>query len=104
MAYDASMTDAPKTALELVMERLRKQDEDRGIPQVSLTNAQREAIAEARRQHEARVAQRRIMYQSELSGPFDPDAGTQRDEELRRDLDRFEREHQEKLERIRRGE
>jgi len=96
--------EAPKSALELVMERLRQQDAAQGITQVTLTDPQRVAIAEAKRQHEARVAQRRIMYQSELSGPFNPEADAQRDEELRRDLDRFEREHEEKLERIRRGE
>lgn len=99
------MTDgAPKSRLELVMERLRKQDEEKGITQVTLTDAQRDAIAEARRQHEARVAQRRIMHQATMAGTFDPMAALEREEELRRDLDRFEREHEEKLARIRRGE
>ena len=96
--------DAPKSRLELVMERLRKQDEEKGITQVTLTDAQREAIAEAKRQHEARVAQRRIMHRSAMAGTFDPAATLEREEELRRDLDRFEREHEEKLARIRRGD
>jgi hypothetical protein len=96
--------DAPKSALELVMERLRKQDEAKGITQVTLTDAQREAIGEAKKQHEARIAQRRIMYQSDTSSTFDPAALAERHEELRRDLDRFEREHEEVLARIRRGE
>jgi hypothetical protein len=94
----------PKSRLELVMERLRKQDEERGVAQVSLTDAQREAIAEARRQHEARVAERRIMHQTAMAGAFDPAAALEREHELRRDLDRFEREHEEKVARIRRGE
>jgi hypothetical protein len=95
---------APKSRLELVMEKLRQQDEAKGITQVTLTDAQREAIAEARKQHEARVAQRRIMHQTATSGAFDPVASAEREEELRRDLARFEREHEEVLARIRRGE
>ena len=95
---------APKSRLELVMERLRKQDEEKGITQVTLTDTQREAITDAKRQHEARVAQRRIMHQTALAGSFDPAAALERESELRRDLDRFEREHEEKLARIRRGE
>lgn len=104
--YDDGMsTDgAPKSRLELVMERLRQQDEAKGITPVTLSDAQREAIAEARRQHEARVAQRRIMHQSSLAGNFDPVAALDREAELKRDLDRFEREHEEKLARLRRGE
>ncbi|BCS34240.1 hypothetical protein TBR22_A34690 [Luteitalea sp. TBR-22] len=99
------MTDGPpKSRLELVMEKLRQQDEARGITQVTLTDAQREQIAEARRQHEARVAQRRIMHQAAVAGRFDPEATLEREAELKRDLDRFEREHEEKLARIRRGE
>ena len=99
------MTDgAPKSRLELVMERLRKQDEEKGITQVTLTDAQREAIADAKRQHEARVAQRRIMHQTAIAATFDPGATLEREAELKRDLDRFEREHEETLARLRRGE
>lgn len=95
---------APKSRLELVMEKLRQQDEAKGIVQVTLTDAQREAIADAKRQHEARVAQRRIMHQTTVAATFDPMAALEREAELKRDLDRFEREHEEKLNRIRRGE
>jgi hypothetical protein len=95
---------APKSRLELVMERLRKQDEAQGITQVTLTDTQREAIADEKRQHEARVAQRRIMHQTAIAGSFDPAAALEREAELRRDLDRYEREHEEKLARIRRGD
>lgn len=95
---------APKSRLELVMERLRQQDEARGITPVSLTDDQRAAIATARQQHEARVAQRRIMHQSTTAGLVDPMAALEREEELRRDLARFERELDETLARIRRGD
>lgn len=96
-------TDAPKSALELVMERLRKQDEAQGVSQVTLTDAQREALAEAKRHHEARVAERRIMHQTTLATTFDPVAREEREQEVRRDLDRFEREFAEKTNAIRRG-
>lgn len=95
---------APKSRLELVMERLRKQDEEKGITQITLTDAQREQIAEARRQHEARVAQRRIMHQTAMASTFDPSSALEREAELKRDLDRFEREHEEALKRIRSGQ
>jgi len=40
--------DAPKSAYELAMERLRKKDRDEGVPEHAPTAAQRKAIAEAR--------------------------------------------------------
>jgi len=101
-----SMTNdgAPKSRLELVMEKLRQQDEAKGVTQVTLTDAQRAEIAEAKKQYEARVAQRRIMHRTAIDSTFDPVATLEREEELRRDLARFEREHEETLARIRRGD
>ena len=95
------MSDAPKSALELVMERLRKKDADAGVEERPLTDAQRDAIAEARRVYEARVAERRIMHQSTLATTFDPAERQMRDDELRRDLERFELERDAKVQRIR---
>jgi hypothetical protein len=95
------MSDAPKSRMELVMERLRKQDADAGVDDKPLTDAQRAAIAEARSVYEARVAERRIMHQSAIASLFDPAELAQRDEELRRDLDRFESDRESKVKRIR---
>lgn len=95
--------ESPKSAFELAMERLKKKDAEAGVTQQALTEAQRTAIAEARRVHEARVAQRRIMHQSTINAIFDPAELAERDAELRRDLDRFEREVEEKVARIRAG-
>jgi len=95
---------APKSRLELVMEKLRQQDEAQGVTQVTLTDAQREAIAVARKQYDAKVAQRRIMHQTAMMSSFDPAAALEREEELRRDLARFEREHEETLAQLRRSE
>jgi hypothetical protein len=95
------MSDAPKSSLDIVMERLRKKDADAGVEQQQLTDAQRAAIAEARTVYEAQVAERRIMHRSTVAGLFDPAELEQRDSELRRDLERYEREREEKVKRIR---
>ena len=95
------MSDAPKSAIDIVMERLRKKDAEAGTEQRPLTDAQRAAIAEARRVYEAQAAERRIMHQSTVAGIFEPAELEERESELRRDLDRFERERDEKIKRIR---
>ena len=63
------MTDAPKSALELVMERLRKKDAETGVAEQKLTDEQKAAIAEARSVYEARVAERQILQRSKQSWP-----------------------------------
>lgn len=95
------MSDAPKSSLDIVMERLRKKDAEAGVEQRPLTDTQRAAIAEARNIYDAQVAERRIMHQSTIAGVFDPAELEERESELRRDLDRFEREREEKIKRIR---
>ena len=97
------MSDAPKSALELVMERLRRKDAEAGVEESSLTDAQRTAIGEARSVYDARVAERRILHQSALAGVFDPTEREQREEEFRRDLDRFASDRDTKIRRIREG-
>ena len=95
------MSDAPKSALELVMERLRKKDAEAGLPDTPLTDAQREAIAEARNIYEARVAERRILHQAAVAAIHEPAERDERDVELRRDLERLESERDSKIKRIR---
>lgn len=98
------MSDAPKSALELVMERLRRKDADSGVVEQPLTDAQRAAIAEARSVYEARVAERRIMHASAIAGVIDPEARAALEQELRRDLDRFESDREARIRRIRAGD
>jgi len=95
------MSDTPKSALELVMERLRKKDAESGVQETPLTEAQRAAIAEARSVYESRVAERKIMHQSTVANVFDPAERAERDAELRRDLDRFESERDAKIRKVR---
>ncbi len=95
------MSDSPKSALEIVLERLKKKDADAGVTETALTDEQRAQIAEARSVYESRVAQRRIMHQSETSSVFDPAALEVAHEELRRDLAQFESEQDAKIRAIR---
>ena len=90
----------PKSAIDIVMERLRRKDAEAGTEQRPLTDAQRSAIADVRSVYEAQAAERRIMHQSAVAAVFDPAIIEERDAELRRDLDRFERERDEKIKRI----
>ena len=84
------MSDAPpKSALELVMERLKQQDAESGTEATSLTDEQKEAIAEARQACEAKTAECRILHESSLLTVLDPEARRELDENYRRDLARF---------------
>ena len=97
------MSDAPKSALELVMERLRKKDAEAGITETPLTDAQLAAIAEARSVHDARVAERRIMHRSAVVKTVDPEERQALDDAFRRDLERFESDRDSKIRKIREG-
>ena len=95
--------DSPKSALDIVLERLRQKDAAAGTEQKVLTDAQRSAIAEVRSIYDAQVAERKIMHRSSVDSVFDPAVIEERELELRRDLERFERERDEKISRIRDG-
>ena len=97
------MNDAPKSALDLVLERLRKKDAEAGIAEKPLNDEQRAAIAEARSVYEARVAERKIMHQAALRKTIDPEERQVLDDGLRRDLERFETERDSKVRKIRDG-
>jgi hypothetical protein len=94
------VTDAPKSALELVMERLRKKDAEAGVEEQKLTDAQKAAIAEARSVYEARVAERQILHRSSVVKTIDPQERDTLDEQYRRDLDRFATDRDSKIKKI----
>lgn len=97
------MADAPKSAVELVMERLRKKDADAGIEEQKLTDEQKAAIAEAKSIYESKVAERRILHDGKVLTTLDPQERAALDEEYRRDLDRFASDRDAKIRRIREG-
>lgn len=93
--------DAPKSAYELAMERLKKKDAEAGIVEQKLTDAQKAAIAEARSVYEARVAERQILHRDKRLTTFDPAEVEKMEEEYRRDMDRFATDRDAKIRRIR---
>jgi hypothetical protein len=98
------MTDeAPKSAIELAMERLRKKDAEAGVSEAPLTEEKKQAIAEIRRTYEARLAEREILYQSSRRKVADPEAAQTLEDEYRRDRDRLNGERDRKIEEARKG-
>jgi hypothetical protein len=83
------------------MERLRKKDVEEGVSERPLTDEQREAIAEARRVAEARLAEREILYKSAVRRIDDPEAAAALELEYRRDRERIASDRDEKVARIR---
>ncbi len=97
-------TDAPKSAIELVMERLRKQDATTSSEPTPLTEGQKLAIAAARQHYEANVAEAEILYRSTLAVTLDRGARHQLDANHRRDLARFASARDRKIAAVRQGE
>ena len=93
--------DAPKSAYELAMERLRKKDKDEGVEERALTAAQREAIAEARKVAEARLAEREILHASKMRGVLEPEAREALELEYRRDRERIVSDRDRKIDDVR---
>ena len=93
--------EEPKSAYELAMERLRKKDHESGVEQRPLSPQQREAIAEARRTAEARLAEREILHRSALRGLQDPASLEELELQYRRDRDRINSDLERKLAEIR---
>lgn len=92
---------APKTALELAMERLKKQDADAGVVEHKLTDAQKAAIAEARSVHEARVAELQILHRGRQLSAVEPQEIEKIEQEYRRDLERLATDRDSKIKKIR---
>jgi hypothetical protein len=96
------MTDeAPKSAFEIAMARLKKQDADAGVVEHKLTDEQKAAIAEARSLYESRVAERQILHRSKLLTTYDPAEADKVEQEYRIDLDRLAADRDAKIRKIR---
>ena len=93
--------EAPKSALEIAMQRLKKQDADAGVVEHKLTDEQKAAIAEARSVHEARVAELQILHRSKQLTAVDPVEIERIEQEYRRDLERLASDRDSKIRKIR---
>ena len=96
--------DAPKTAYELAMERLRKKDQDEGVTVVPLTEAQRAQIAEIRNFYEAKIAELKVLHESTMRRSVDVAERETLDQQHRRELEHLTSARDAKVEKIRRGE
>lgn len=99
------MGDAPKSAWEIALEKLNRQDQERGeaAPQ-SLTEAQKQAIAAARQRYQARVAEGEILHRASLAkAGDDPEARQKVEEEYRIDRRRLEEQRDRDIAAIRTG-
>lgn len=94
---------APKSALELAMERLRKRDEAAGDVAVALTDAQRREIAEIRQRCEAKIAEREILHASHMATVFDPAERATLEDGHRRERERLTADRDEAIAKVRSG-
>jgi hypothetical protein len=95
--------EAPKSAYELAMERLRKRDREAGVEERLVTPEQREAIAEVRKVYQAKLAEREILHKSSMRTTDDPAEREKLEEAYRRDRERLGSERDRKIEEIRKG-
>ena len=96
--------DAPKSAVELVMERFKQQDVGADVEATTLSDDQKEAIAAARRDHEAKVAEAEILFHSKLTATVDPEARQELEANHRRDLGQSASTRDRKIASIRKGQ
>jgi hypothetical protein len=81
-----------RSAYELAMERLRRQDHDEGVEEPEpLSPAQKERIAELRREASAKLAELEILHGKDLAAAGgDPEKIREREEKYRIDRGRVE--------------
>ncbi|MGE0460513.1 MAG: hypothetical protein AB7Q16_04015 [Vicinamibacterales bacterium] len=94
--------DAPKSALEIAMARLRQKDAEAGVSGQALTDEQKARIAEVRQAAAAKLAQEDIMFKATLAQTWDPEARAKLEAEHRRDVQRIHDERDGKIEKIKR--
>ncbi len=100
------MGDAPKSAYELALEKLKRQDAERGEEApAALTEDQKREIEEVRRVYEARLAEREILHRSDRQKALQHPEGAEKLEQIEeaylKDRRRIEAEREAKLARVR---
>jgi hypothetical protein len=94
-------TDAPRTAFEIAMARLKQKDADSGLVERPPTEEQKAAIAEARSVHASKVAEFEILHRSQLAGTFDPSDRQRLEDDYHDQLRRLNEECERKVRKIR---
>ena len=93
--------DAPKSAFELAMQRLRQKDKDTDVDARPLTDAQKAAIAEIRQVFTAKSAEGEILHQAALRKAATRQEVELLKENLRRDVERLVSDRDRKIGEIR---
>lgn len=89
--------DAPKSAVELAMEKLRAG----GFEEKKLTNKQKTEIADIRSRYRARIAEHEIQQESKLRGLGSMEELEQLRAEMSHEKERLEREMEKKVAEVR---
>jgi hypothetical protein len=95
-----------KTSYEIAMERLQKKDAESGETGLTLTLEQKEEIARIRQFHKAKLAEREILHQGDMSkarGSGDPEAVRTVEKGYHRERARIEEEMEAKIDAVRKG-
>lgn len=98
------MSDAPKSAFELAMERLRKKDAEEGVTVQPLTDEQKAKIVDVRSLYDSKLAEQDILQQSAMKNLVgaDPAEIDEISRRFRRERERLSSERDRKLDEIRR--
>ena len=96
---------APKSSVELAMERLRKKDAEEGVSTRPVTDEQKAAIGEARSLYDSKIAEQDILQQSAMNRLLgaDPAELDVVASQFRRERERLASERDAKIEKLRRG-
>jgi hypothetical protein len=89
-----------KSAYELALERLERQGIERPREE-SLTDEVRAAVAQARQQAEAKLAEIEILHRDRLKGIYDPAKRDEEEETYRLERRRIETERDRKIDKLR---
>jgi len=97
------MSDAPKSAFEIAMEKLRIQDKERGeAGPTAMTDDQRQAIAEVRTRFQAKMAEAEILHRANRRKAVeDPDALAKLEEEYQIERRRIEEQREREIAKVR---
>jgi hypothetical protein len=93
--------DAPKSALEIAMARLRQKDAERGEEAAPLTDDQKARIAEVRQAAQAKLAQEDILFAASMTKTWEPEARAKLEAEHRMDVQRIQDDADRKVHKIR---
>jgi hypothetical protein len=94
---------APKSAFDIAMERLREKDLRDGVEYRPRTDEQKAEIAEIRSVYDAKLAQLDVMHASAMASSLEPGLRAELEQNHRRERERLTGERDHKVERARRS-